>query len=78
MPAAAVIPAPIAYIKVVVVKKLVVETWARPAGPPHRVHWSGRAFTFCGTASLHWGCRGNRTFTLKKLECSRQAYARIH
>ncbi|EMB93523.1 hypothetical protein SMU62_09647, partial [Streptococcus mutans M21] len=33
MPAAAVIPAPIAYIKVVAVKKLVVELWARLAGP---------------------------------------------
>ena len=29
MPAAAVIPAPIAYIKVVAVKKLVVEPWVR-------------------------------------------------
>lgn len=38
MPAAAVIPAPIAYIKVVEVKKLVVEPWAQPVGPPHRVH----------------------------------------
>ena len=44
MPAAAVIPAPIAYIKVVVVKKLVVEPWAWLAGPPHRVHWSDRVF----------------------------------
>lgn len=33
MPAAAVIPAPRAYIKVVAVKKLVVELWARLAGP---------------------------------------------
>ena len=32
MPAAAVIPAPIAYIKVVAVKKLVVEYWALPGG----------------------------------------------
>ena len=32
MPAAAVIPAPIAYIKVVAVKKLVVELWVRLAG----------------------------------------------
>ena len=31
MPAAAVIPAPIAYIKVVAVKKLVVEFLGRPA-----------------------------------------------
>ena len=34
MPAAAVIPAPIAYIKVVAVKKLVVEFWPQLAGPP--------------------------------------------
>ena len=34
MPAAAVIPAPIAYIKVVAVKKLVVEFRVRPDGPP--------------------------------------------
>jgi hypothetical protein len=38
VPAAAVIPAPIAYIKVVAVKKLVVEFWA----------WSG------GLAALLW------------------------
>ena len=34
MPAAAVIPAPIAYIKVVAVKKLVVEFWEQLMGPP--------------------------------------------
>ena len=33
MPAAAVIPAPIAYIKVVAVKKLVVERLGSPGGP---------------------------------------------
>ncbi len=38
MPAAAVIPAPIAYIKVVAVKKLVVEPWVWLVGPPHRVN----------------------------------------
>ena len=32
MPAAAVIPAPLAYIKVVAVKKLVVEVWAGSIG----------------------------------------------
>lgn len=31
MPAAAVIPAPIAYINVVAVKKLVVEVWVVPS-----------------------------------------------
>jgi len=35
VPAAAVIPAPIAYIKVVAVKKLVVEPLGRPGGPVH-------------------------------------------
>ena len=34
MPAAAVIPAPIAYIKVVAVKKLVVGSQPRVGGPP--------------------------------------------
>jgi hypothetical protein len=34
VPAAAVIPAPIAYIKVVAVKKLVVELRPLMAGPP--------------------------------------------
>lgn len=34
MPAAAVIPAPIAYIKVVAVKKLVVGFWLRGRGRP--------------------------------------------
>ena len=35
MPAPAVIPAPIAYIKVVAVKKLVVEIGHGRPGPPH-------------------------------------------
>lgn len=34
VPAAAVIPAPIAYIKVAAVKKLVVGSWDRAGGPP--------------------------------------------
>ena len=37
MPAAAVIPAPIAYIKVVAVKKLVVGSRTPARGPPHGV-----------------------------------------
>ena len=42
MPAAAVIPAPIAYIKVVAVKKLVVGFRDGPVGPPNGVFtgWS--------------------------------------
>ncbi len=54
MPAAAVIPAPIAYIKVVAVKKLVVEPWVWLAGPPHRVHWSGWTFPSGEPHGLHW------------------------
>ncbi|KAL1853189.1 hypothetical protein VTK73DRAFT_9065 [Phialemonium thermophilum] len=78
VPAAAVIPAPIAYIKVVAVKKLVVEPWAWLAGPPHRVHWSGRAFPSGEPHALHWACRGTRTFTVNKSDRLKKAYARIH
>ena len=78
MPAAAVIPAPIAYIKVVAVKKLVVDARAGAAGPPHRVHRPARAFPAGDPRALRWARRGTRTFTVKKLECSKQAYARIH
>ena len=38
VPAAAVIPAPIAYIKVVAVKKLVVGFLFKTTGPPSGVH----------------------------------------
>jgi hypothetical protein len=77
VPAAAVIPAPIAYIKVVEVKKLVVEPRARPAGPPHRVHWRGRVFPPGEPHALRWACRGSRTVTLNKPDRSKKAYARM-
>ena len=44
MPAAAVIPAPIAYIKVVAVKKLVVGFRVGAAGLPLGMHWRARSF----------------------------------
>ncbi len=45
MPAAAVIPAPIAYIKVVAVKKLVAEPWVLLVGASQRgLPSTGRAF----------------------------------
>ena len=53
-PAAAVIPAPIAYIKVVAVKKLVVEPWVWLTGPPHREYWFGWAFPSGEPHGLHW------------------------
>lgn len=59
MPAAAVIPALIAYIKVAAVKKLVVGfqgSFTRKSRPP--------------TSHL--------TVTVRKLECFKQAFARIH
>ena len=72
MPAAAVIPAPIAYIKVVAVKKLVVGFLVKCpsllcAAPEALYHPSV-------SASRHSfaGC-GLRYFTLRKLECFRQA-----
>ena len=40
MPAAAVIPAPIAYIKVAAVKKLVVGSRVQACGPPRGGHCS--------------------------------------
>ncbi len=74
MPAAAVIPAPIAYIKVVAVKKLVVGFVVVLAVP--------QLWVLCGAAILGWNlcgiwlsCRGCPSFTVKKLECSKQAYA---
>ena len=50
MPAAAVIPAPIAYIKVVAVKKLVVGLWVGSPGPP--LVCTGRLVPTAGDALL--------------------------
>ncbi len=44
MPAAAVIPAPIAYIKVVAVKKLVVGFWVVFTGRPQGLYWYDTSF----------------------------------
>jgi hypothetical protein len=74
VPAAAVIPAPIAYIKVVAVKKLVVEFLFKFI-PIRRMKLDIRLQTKIG---LHWFDLGSRHFTVKKLECFRQVLARIH
>ena len=77
MPAAAVIPAPIAYIKVVAVKKLVVGFLdGERSGPRCAV------CTVVLFRSSLWGSgfalicrsRGTTSFTVKKLECSKQAF----
>ncbi len=52
MPAAAVIPAPIAYIKVVAVKKLVVGFRVRSTGPPLRCALAGCSFHLEASPSL--------------------------
>jgi hypothetical protein len=74
VPAAAVIPAPIAYIKVVAVKKLVVgfvAVWlVQIVLVPYYTAIFGR--NRCG---IRLSCRGGPSFTVKKLECSKQAYA---
>ena len=79
VPAAAVIPAVVACIKVVAVKTSVVEfqvawhAWSRPRGEFTAACWP---YIFWGTSIVRKGrARGSRTFTLKKLECSKQAYA---
>ena len=78
MPAAAVIPAPIAYIKVVAVKKLVVELQAWSGGLPHGTYCLTGSYLLVSRHALHWVCRGTRTFTLNKLDRLKKAYARIH
>lgn len=53
MPAAAVIPAPIAYIKVVAVKKLVVGSQFRTPGAPPRCSFRGAPnTTFAGAQGV--------------------------
>ena len=77
MPAAAVIPAPIAYIKVVAVKKLVVGFLAGELGPLDAV--AERLYhPSVNPSSPLLDCWEPRYFTLRKLECFRQASARIH
>ncbi len=73
MPAAAVTPAPIAYIKVVAVKRLVVGYLVWRPGP---------ALRSCVPVQLYHPSEKHGftaeqlgSFTLKKLECSKQAIA---
>ena len=79
MPAAAVIPAPIAYIKVVAVKKLVVGflvwcIWPVSVSGVYCLTASAILLddTVCPSLSGQWY---PGSFTLKKLECLKQAFA---
>ena len=76
MPAAAVIPAPVAYIKVVAVKKLVVGFVAYVRLPsPLCVGLPSVAILGWNLCGIRLSCRGYPSFTVRKLECSKQAYA---
>ena len=75
MPAAAVIPAPIAYIKVAAVKKLVVQRLARSAGLSTG-HALSLALPHPDDTSLRLIAQGAvLTSTLRKVECFKQAHA---
>src|SRR5260221_3934295 len=78
VPAAAVIPAPIAYIKVVAVKKLVVELRMWLGGPPPGVYCLAVFSFLVSQYAPYWVCWGTMTLTLRQLECSKHAYAPIH
>ncbi len=78
MPAAAVIPAPIAYINIVAVKTLVVAFLVWRAQPRATrfgvlVHFDHPSWRTAELFTESW--LRPRSFTLKKLECSKQAYA---
>ncbi len=75
MPAAAVIPAPIAYTKVVAVKKLVVGFLAGAAGGVRqgRLHGSVPVVLGESGSGIKLSGPGSLSFTVKKLECSKQA-----
>ena len=86
MPAAAVIPAPIAYIKVAAVKKLVVGFLVSVPLGRLGVGFGPRSGVFrrilrrpsflVGVVSLQTTCghsKLTRSFTVKKLECLKQA-----
>ena len=59
MPAAAVIPAPIAYIKVVAVKKLVVGFLVIVSGPPQGEHCLWLPSSRGLVVPLTWCCRSS-------------------
>jgi hypothetical protein len=67
VPAAAVIPAPIAYIKVVAVKKLVVEFWAWLGGLPYGEYCFGWAFPSGEPAFPSLGVSGIQDFYFEKI-----------
>jgi hypothetical protein len=79
VPAAAVIPAPIAYIKFVEVKKLVVGSQVRCVSVVNGHLCSYLPFLAVCISMVFFieCCRDLGTFTLKKSECSKQAFVLV-
>jgi hypothetical protein len=75
VPAAAVIPAPIAYTKVVAVKKLVVGFLAETVGPLRKGCVPGLVSAILEESSsgIKLSGLGSSSFTVSKIECSKQA-----
>jgi hypothetical protein len=75
VPAAAVIPAPIAYIKVAAVKKLVVGSQVRACGPPRGGHCliptQPPGFPWCSSLSVS----GNRNVYFEKIRVFKAGHA---
>ncbi|KAM7461312.1 hypothetical protein LguiA_029433 [Lonicera macranthoides] len=65
----------VSKIKPCMFKKLVVGLWVGSAGPPIGAHLSSRPFCRRCAPGLNWSGRASGALTLKKLECSKQAYA---
>ncbi|KAK8526775.1 hypothetical protein V6N13_067947 [Hibiscus sabdariffa] len=68
----------VSKIKPCMFKKLVVGPRGGSAGPPHGEHRSARPYCRRCAPGLNWPGRSSGAVTLKKLECSKQAYACIH
>ena len=74
MPAAAVIPAPIAYTKVVAVKKLVVGFLvADVCRLPNGVCMTSASILEVNLPGIKLPGLGSSSFTVSKIECSKQA-----
>ncbi|CAN6474409.1 unnamed protein product [Victoria cruziana] len=65
----------VSKIKPCMFKKLVLGFWVGPTGPPLGVHRLSRPFYRRYAPGLNWPGRASGAVTLKKLECSKQAYA---
>ena len=75
VPAAAVIPVQIVYIKVVAAKKLVVGFWNGPVGLLQGDLLAGLIFFTKTACAFYCVCIRFTTLTFKKLQCSKRTIA---